>query len=174
MEAGARPNRIGTGILFMILACALFSSMAAFGRDATERFSFMEVTFFRCFLAVVPVVAIGLGSSGFASLRVKNWWLLIGLVMMKRHRRLGITVASTGLAALYALSTPVVGGALISSLEAVQPISPGPHEPGAIIVAAEVIDVAEMTWVIASSVRVETGAPRETRSRSAAISSADW
>ena len=83
MEAGARPNRIGTGILFMVLACALFSTMAAFGRDATERYHFMEVTFFRCFLAMVPVVAIGLGSSGLSSLRVKNWWLLatLGVLM---------------------------------------------------------------------------------------------
>jgi uncharacterized SAM-binding protein YcdF (DUF218 family) len=62
------------------------------------------------------------------------WWLLIGLVIMRRHRRFGIAVASTGLALLYALSMPVVGGALISSLEAVQPISPGAQEPGAIII----------------------------------------
>ncbi|MDB5397014.1 MAG: hypothetical protein JWM91_4520 [Rhodospirillales bacterium] len=43
-------------------------------------------------------------------------------------------MASVSLAALYALSMPVVGGALISSLEAVQPIALGGQQPGAIII----------------------------------------
>lgn len=62
------------------------------------------------------------------------WWLLLGLVVMRRHRRFGLALASIGLGALYALSMPIVGGALIASLEAVQPFSPGSPEPGAIIV----------------------------------------
>jgi uncharacterized SAM-binding protein YcdF (DUF218 family) len=62
------------------------------------------------------------------------WWLLLGLVVMRRHRRLGIAIASAGLGTLYALSMPIVGGALIGSLEAIQPAVPGDRTPGAIII----------------------------------------
>jgi uncharacterized SAM-binding protein YcdF (DUF218 family) len=62
------------------------------------------------------------------------WLMLLGLVVMRRYRRAGVAIASVGLGALYALSMPVVGGALIGSLEAVQPVVPQDQTPGAIII----------------------------------------
>lgn len=62
------------------------------------------------------------------------WWLLIGLVVMRRRRRLGLTIIAISSVLLYALSTPLVGGMLISSLEAAQPPAPEAGEPGAIII----------------------------------------
>lgn len=62
------------------------------------------------------------------------WWLLLGLLIMHRRRRLGFAITVTSCALLYALSTPLVGGLLISSLEAAQPATQGAGEPGAIII----------------------------------------
>src|SRR5580692_11104714 len=62
------------------------------------------------------------------------WWLLIGLVVMRRRRRLGLTILAISAVLLYALSTPLVGGILISSLEGAQPPPPDAGEPGAIII----------------------------------------
>jgi uncharacterized SAM-binding protein YcdF (DUF218 family) len=62
------------------------------------------------------------------------WWLLLGLLVMRRRRRLGVAIIVTSCALLYALSTPLVGGLLISSLEAAQPPAQGAGEPGAIII----------------------------------------
>jgi uncharacterized SAM-binding protein YcdF (DUF218 family) len=62
------------------------------------------------------------------------WWLLLGLAIMRRRRKLGIALAGAAIIGLYALSMPFVGGALISSLEAVQPVAPGVQDPGAIII----------------------------------------
>jgi uncharacterized SAM-binding protein YcdF (DUF218 family) len=62
------------------------------------------------------------------------WWLLIGLLVTRRRRRLGLTIVALSTVLLYALSTPLVGGLLISSLEAAQPPAPDAGEPGAIIV----------------------------------------
>lgn len=79
--------------------------------------------FFRSVLPLVLVPPVGL-----------MWWLLLGLGIMRRRRGLGIAVTGASLAVLYALSTPIVGGALISSLEVVQPAVPAGQEPGAIII----------------------------------------
>src|SRR6201996_3869292 len=62
------------------------------------------------------------------------WWLLIGLLIMRRRRRLGLTIVAVSAILLYALSTPLMGGMLISSLEAAQPPAPDAGEPGAIII----------------------------------------
>jgi uncharacterized SAM-binding protein YcdF (DUF218 family) len=62
------------------------------------------------------------------------WWLLLGLLVMRRRRRLGVAITVVSCALLYALSTPLVGGLLISSLEAAQPPTQGADEPGAIII----------------------------------------
>jgi uncharacterized SAM-binding protein YcdF (DUF218 family) len=62
------------------------------------------------------------------------WWLLIGLVVMRRRRRLGLTIITVSAVLLYALSTPLMGGLLIGSLEAAQPIVPEVGEPGAIVI----------------------------------------
>ena len=62
------------------------------------------------------------------------WWLILGLAVMRRRRRLGVAIIATSCALLYALSTPLVGGLLISSLEAAQPPAPNAGEPGAIII----------------------------------------
>ena len=62
------------------------------------------------------------------------WWLLLGLVVMRRRRRLGVAITVASCALLYALSTPLVGGLLISSLEAAEPPAPDAGEPGAIII----------------------------------------
>jgi uncharacterized SAM-binding protein YcdF (DUF218 family) len=62
------------------------------------------------------------------------WWLLLGLALMRRRRRLGVAITAVSFALLYALSTPFVGGLLISSLEAAQPPAPEVGEPGAIII----------------------------------------
>ncbi len=61
------------------------------------------------------------------------WWLLIGLVVLRRHRRLGLTIITASAILLYALSTPLMGGLLIGSLEA-QPVATHAGEPGAIII----------------------------------------
>ena len=62
------------------------------------------------------------------------WWLLAGLVIMRRRRGLGVAITVTGFALLYALSMPLIGGMLISSLEAAQPAAPDTGQPGAIII----------------------------------------
>jgi uncharacterized SAM-binding protein YcdF (DUF218 family) len=62
------------------------------------------------------------------------WWIMIGAVVMRRRRRLGRWIVGTGFALLYALGTPVVGGQLIGSLEAVHPLPPNAEQPGAIII----------------------------------------
>src|SRR6201996_7813899 len=62
------------------------------------------------------------------------WWLLIGLLVMRRRHRLGLTIVVVSAVLLYALSTPLVGGMLISSLEAAQPPTPDAPAPGAIII----------------------------------------
>jgi uncharacterized SAM-binding protein YcdF (DUF218 family) len=62
------------------------------------------------------------------------WWLLLGLLVMRRRRRLGAAITVVSVALLYALSTPLVGGLLISSLEEAQPPAQGAGEPGAIII----------------------------------------
>jgi uncharacterized SAM-binding protein YcdF (DUF218 family) len=62
------------------------------------------------------------------------WWLLIGLLVMRRWRRLGLAIIAASSMLLYALSTPLVGGILISSLEAAEPSAPDAGEPGAIII----------------------------------------
>jgi uncharacterized SAM-binding protein YcdF (DUF218 family) len=79
--------------------------------------------FFRSVLPLALVPPVGL-----------MWWLLLGLGIMRRRRGLGIAVMGISLAALYALSTPIVGGALIGSLEVVQLVVPVGQEPGAIII----------------------------------------
>src|SRR3569623_92490 len=62
------------------------------------------------------------------------WWLLIGLFIVRRRRRLGLAIIAVSAVLLYALATPLVGGMLISSLEAAQPPAPDAGEPGAIII----------------------------------------
>jgi uncharacterized SAM-binding protein YcdF (DUF218 family) len=62
------------------------------------------------------------------------WWLLLGFVLMRRRRRLGMTIIVVSCVLLYALSTPLVGGLLIGSLEDAQPAVSGAGEPGAIII----------------------------------------
>jgi uncharacterized SAM-binding protein YcdF (DUF218 family) len=62
------------------------------------------------------------------------WLILIGLAIGRFRRRSGVILAGLGLAGLYALSMPIVGGSLIASLESrQQPPSDAPP-PGAIIV----------------------------------------
>ncbi len=62
------------------------------------------------------------------------WLVLLGLVLMRARRRLGIWVACTGFALLYLLSLPAVGGALIAGLEAAGPSLNDVPPPTAIIV----------------------------------------
>ena len=62
------------------------------------------------------------------------WILILGLAAMHRHRRLGVVLMSLTSVLLYALSMPIVGGALIASLEERQPTPETVPEPGAIIV----------------------------------------
>ncbi|MBI1285725.1 MAG: YdcF family protein [Thiobacillus sp.] len=49
--------------------------------------------------------------------------LVAGLVIQRRHRRLSLSLILFSTAALYALSTPWVGGALLKSLEISGPVS---------------------------------------------------
>jgi uncharacterized SAM-binding protein YcdF (DUF218 family) len=62
------------------------------------------------------------------------WILILGLIIMRRRRRLGMAVVLIGVAGLYVLSMPIVGGELISSLEKRQPAAADVPEPGAIII----------------------------------------
>ncbi len=62
------------------------------------------------------------------------WLILLGLALGRSRPRTGAAIAALAVAALYALSMPVVGGALITSLESdIPPDGPQPA-PGAIIV----------------------------------------
>lgn len=62
------------------------------------------------------------------------WLVVIGLAIGRFRRRAGVVLAGLGLFGLYLLSMPVVGGALITSLESRQgpPVDAPP--PGAIII----------------------------------------
>jgi len=62
------------------------------------------------------------------------WWLVVGAIVARRHRRTGLWIMGAGFALLYALSTPLVGGQLIGSLESVHPMPPNAEQPGAIII----------------------------------------
>jgi uncharacterized SAM-binding protein YcdF (DUF218 family) len=79
--------------------------------------------FFRSTLPFVLIPPVGL-----------IWWLLIGAIVSRRRGRLGMWIMGSGFALLYALATPVVGGQLIGSLEAVHPVAPNAEQPGAIII----------------------------------------
>jgi uncharacterized SAM-binding protein YcdF (DUF218 family) len=62
------------------------------------------------------------------------WVILLGLALARSHPRTGVAIAGLGAAALFALSLPVVGGALIASLETGLPTANPELDPGAIIV----------------------------------------
>ena len=47
--------------------------------------------------------------------------ILVGLVLGRRYRRLGTSVATLGLLALYAAGTPFCGALLLSNLERATP-----------------------------------------------------
>ena len=81
------------------------------------------VHFFRATLPIIIIPPAGL-----------IWILILGLIVMRRRRRLGMAVLLVGLAGLYILSMPIVGGELISSLEARQSAAGDVPEPGAIII----------------------------------------
>ena len=77
----ARPNRIAAGIALMLGGSLLLAVMGSFGREALFKYSFAEVTFFRCALALIPSITIGLIINGRASLHIRDWKLAIGLAV---------------------------------------------------------------------------------------------
>jgi len=64
----------------------------------------------------------------------------VGLALAWRGRRAGLWLAAAGLAALFLLALPIVGGSLLVSLEHGLPLTPPPDDPpGAIVIlSAEV------------------------------------
>ena len=61
-------------------------------------------------------------------------WITVGLIIARYHRKVGLAIAATSFAMLYLLSTPVVGGFLIGSLENQAPATPAEPRPDAIII----------------------------------------
>ena len=62
------------------------------------------------------------------------WAIFLGLAIRRSRPRWSAALVGGGLAALYILSMPAVGGALIASLESNQPKPSAAAQPGAIIV----------------------------------------
>jgi uncharacterized SAM-binding protein YcdF (DUF218 family) len=62
------------------------------------------------------------------------WVMLVGLIVLKARRRLGIALMTVGFAGLFLLSLPVVGGALIAGLESTESMPGEIPTPTAIIV----------------------------------------
>jgi uncharacterized SAM-binding protein YcdF (DUF218 family) len=64
----------------------------------------------------------------------------VGLALAWRGGRCGLWLAAAGLAALYVLALPIVGGSLIASLEHGLPLAPPPGDPprAIVILSAEV------------------------------------
>jgi uncharacterized SAM-binding protein YcdF (DUF218 family) len=82
---------------------------------------------------------------------------ILGLLLARRHRRTGYTLACIGLACLTALALPVVGGPLIVSLELNLPVTPPPDAmPEAIVIlGGDLSRTAEAPFVLPGALTLD-------------------